>query len=52
MEKEKKLNLMEIKVKSFTTTLDMPDTLDRDEQKWIKGGSKTEGGTTSPPIFC
>jgi hypothetical protein len=44
MNKEKKLFLDVIKVKSFTTTLD------KNEQKAVKGGSRV--GTTSMPIFC
>jgi hypothetical protein len=46
MKEEKKLFLDAIEVKSFTTTLD------KDEQKAVKGGSRAEVGTTSMPIFC
>ena len=44
MKDKQKLKLGEIKVESFSTTLD------KDEQKVIKGGTKV--GTTSMPIFC
>jgi hypothetical protein len=44
MKDKQKLKLGEIKVESFTTTLD------REEQKKVKGGSDI--GTTSMPIFC
>jgi hypothetical protein len=43
---EKKLSLEDIHVQSFVTSLD------RDEQKEIKGGSGTEQEGTEVPIFC
>jgi len=47
MNTEKKLNLEEIKVQSFTTTLD------RDEQREIKGGSVVAAeDATAVPIYC
>lgn len=47
MKNEKKQKLSQIKVQSFVTSLE------RSEQKEIKGGSETpQPGGTSNPIFC
>jgi len=46
MTKEKKLNLEELKVQSFLTTLN------GDEQNEVKGGMDTEIGTTFIRVFC
>ena len=43
---EKKLSLEDIHVQSFVTSLDW------DEQKEIKGGSRTEPEGTDVIIFC
>lgn len=45
--KERKLRLVK------TTIQDLNIILDRDDQKMVKGGSKTnQGGTTEVPVFC
>ena len=47
MNNEKKLSLEELKVQSFTTTLD------RDEQNEIKGGTNVGvEDATAVPIYC
>ena len=47
MSQEKKLNLEELKVQSFSTTLD------RDEEREIKGGSVVGAeDATAVPIYC
>lgn len=46
MKQEKKLNLEELSVQSFTTELG------RKDQKAVKGGSAPESGRTSVPTFC
>jgi hypothetical protein len=43
--KEKKLRL------SKETILDLDNVLERDDQKWVKGGSQ-EMGPTLVPIYC
>jgi hypothetical protein len=45
--KEKKLGL------GKETIQDLDTVLDRDDQKWVKGGSQNEYvGTTQVPVFC
>lgn len=46
MEKDKKIDLREISVQSFITTLD------NDEQNEIKGGTGTQNMGTLVPILC
>jgi hypothetical protein len=44
---EKKLRL------GKETIQDLDTVLDRDDQKWVRGGSKSEQeGTTEVPVFC
>ena len=46
-EKENKLRL------GKETVQDLNTTLDRDEQKWVKGGSLNGNeGTTQVPVYC
>lgn len=49
MKNVKKLNLEEIKVESFVTTL---TALDSAEQEAIKGGMHDALGTTAVRVFC
>jgi hypothetical protein len=45
--KEKKLRL------SKETIQDFENVLERDDQKWVKGGSQNEYvGITQVPVFC
>jgi hypothetical protein len=45
--KEKKLGL------GKETIQDLDTVLDRDDQKWVKGGSQNDYvGTTQVPVFC
>ena len=43
---EKKLNLGKIDIYNF------PTTLDRDEQKEVRGGTEANPGGTAVPIVC